>query len=122
MAYLGFRETQTDDLAAIELQPSQMSADLRGLVLFDDQGETLYREARTILLLHSLRPIGIFGTHVLHPGVGQVWAFLSLEVLQYKDELRELVPVRLMLGLPNPAPPPRDLDIPGRPVQSAAQG
>jgi hypothetical protein len=32
------------------------------------------------------------------------------------DELRELVPLRLMYGLPNPAPPPRDLAIPGRPV------
>ena len=37
------------------------------------------------------------------------------------DELRELVPTRLMYGLPNPAPPPPDLDLPGRPVQ-AAQG
>ncbi|MGB2694074.1 MAG: SDR family NAD(P)-dependent oxidoreductase [Dehalococcoidia bacterium] len=32
------------------------------------------------------------------------------------DELRELVPSRLMYGLQNPAPPPRDLDIPGRPA------
>jgi hypothetical protein len=31
-------------------------------------------------------------------------------------ELRELVPARLMYGLPNPAPPPRDLAIPGRPA------
>jgi NAD(P)-dependent dehydrogenase (short-subunit alcohol dehydrogenase family) len=36
------------------------------------------------------------------------------------DELRELVPVRLMAGLPNPAPPPRDLDIPGRAAQAPA--
>jgi hypothetical protein len=34
------------------------------------------------------------------------------------DELRELTP-RLMAGLPNPAPPPRDLDIPGRPLAAA---
>jgi NAD(P)-dependent dehydrogenase (short-subunit alcohol dehydrogenase family) len=32
------------------------------------------------------------------------------------DELRELIPMRMMAGLPNPAPPPRDLEIPGRPV------
>jgi len=38
------------------------------------------------------------------------------------DELRELVPMRLMSGLPNPAPPPADLDIPGRPARAAAQG
>jgi NAD(P)-dependent dehydrogenase (short-subunit alcohol dehydrogenase family) len=36
------------------------------------------------------------------------------------QELRELVPNRVMLGLPNPAPPPRDLEIPGRPVQAQA--
>ncbi len=34
-------------------------------------------------------------------------------------ELRELVPVRLMRGLPNPAPPPADLELPGRPVPVA---
>jgi len=32
------------------------------------------------------------------------------------QELRELVPNRLMYGLPNPAPPPRDLEVPGRPT------
>ncbi len=37
-------------------------------------------------------------------------------------ELRELVPGRLMFGLPNPAPPPPDLEIPGRAVEAAAQG
>ena len=37
------------------------------------------------------------------------------------DELRDLVPGRLMSGLPNPAPPPPDLDIPGRPAQASAQ-
>ena len=35
------------------------------------------------------------------------------------QELRELVPSRLMYGLPNPAPPPADLEIPGRRVQQA---
>ena len=32
------------------------------------------------------------------------------------DELRELVPSQLMYGMVNPAPPPPDLDIPGRRV------
>lgn len=36
------------------------------------------------------------------------------------DELRELVPAQLMYGLVNPAPPPPDLDIPGRPVAAGA--
>ena len=35
------------------------------------------------------------------------------------DELRELVPRDLMSGVVNPAPPPRDLNIPGRPVAPA---
>ncbi len=32
------------------------------------------------------------------------------------EELAALVPNQLMAGIPNPAPPPPDLDIPGRPV------
>ena len=36
------------------------------------------------------------------------------------DELRELVPGQLMYGLTNPAPPPPDLDIPGRRVAAGA--
>ncbi|MBM4410920.1 MAG: SDR family oxidoreductase [Chloroflexi bacterium] len=32
------------------------------------------------------------------------------------DELRGLVPSQLLAGLQNPAPPPADLDLPGRPV------
>ena len=35
------------------------------------------------------------------------------------DELRELVPRDLMSGVINPAPPPPDLDLPGRPVSPA---
>jgi hypothetical protein len=35
------------------------------------------------------------------------------------DELRELVPQQLMYGLVSPAPPPPDLDLPGRRVADA---
>ncbi|MCA9846864.1 MAG: SDR family oxidoreductase [Dehalococcoidia bacterium] len=35
------------------------------------------------------------------------------------DELRALVPSQLMQGTANPAPPPADLDLPGRPVAKA---
>jgi NAD(P)-dependent dehydrogenase (short-subunit alcohol dehydrogenase family) len=35
-------------------------------------------------------------------------------------ELAALVPNQLMAGIPNPAPPPADLDIPGRPVTPSA--
>jgi NAD(P)-dependent dehydrogenase (short-subunit alcohol dehydrogenase family) len=35
------------------------------------------------------------------------------------DELRELVPSQLMAGVVNPAPPPRDLEVPGRAVAGA---
>ena len=36
------------------------------------------------------------------------------------DELRMLVPAQLMNGVVNPAPPPDDLDIPGRPIPAGA--
>ena len=36
------------------------------------------------------------------------------------DELRSLVPSQLLAGLVNPAPPPADLDLPGRPVAKAS--
>jgi NAD(P)-dependent dehydrogenase (short-subunit alcohol dehydrogenase family) len=32
------------------------------------------------------------------------------------DELDEMVPTRLLAGISNPAPPPADLDVPGRPA------
>ncbi len=35
-------------------------------------------------------------------------------------ELKQLVPTRLLQGLSNPAPPPPDLNLPGRPVAAAA--
>jgi NAD(P)-dependent dehydrogenase (short-subunit alcohol dehydrogenase family) len=35
------------------------------------------------------------------------------------DELREMVPSQLTNGVQNPAPPPPDLDLPGRPVAAA---
>ena len=35
-------------------------------------------------------------------------------------ELSSLMPNHLMAGIPNPAPPPRDLDIPGRPAKPAS--
>jgi NAD(P)-dependent dehydrogenase (short-subunit alcohol dehydrogenase family) len=35
------------------------------------------------------------------------------------DELSQLVPAQLMTGVVNPAPPPPDLDLPGRPVEAA---
>ena len=35
------------------------------------------------------------------------------------DELIALVPNQLLAGIPNPAPPPPDMDLPGRPVQAA---
>ncbi len=35
------------------------------------------------------------------------------------EELASLVPNQLLAGLPNPAPPPDDLEIPGRPVARA---
>jgi NAD(P)-dependent dehydrogenase (short-subunit alcohol dehydrogenase family) len=36
------------------------------------------------------------------------------------DELLQVVPQQLMAGVQNPAPPPADLNLPGRPVEQAA--
>jgi len=36
------------------------------------------------------------------------------------DELATLVPANLMRDIRNPAPPPPDLDLPGRPVEAPA--
>jgi len=36
------------------------------------------------------------------------------------EELRDLVPSVLLSDVPNPAPPPADLDLPGRPVEASA--
>ncbi len=38
------------------------------------------------------------------------------------DELASLVPQALIRDLPNPAPPPPDIDIPGRPTRAPAAG
>ncbi|MEX1255849.1 MAG: SDR family oxidoreductase, partial [Dehalococcoidia bacterium] len=38
------------------------------------------------------------------------------------DELSDLVPRHLMAGISNPAPPPPDLEIPGRPAQAQGDG
>ncbi len=38
------------------------------------------------------------------------------------DELIDMVPSNLMQGVPNPAPPPPDLDLPGRPAVSNGEG
>jgi hypothetical protein len=38
------------------------------------------------------------------------------------DELCEMVPRHLMTGIPNPAPPPPDLEIPGRAATPAPEG
>lgn len=36
------------------------------------------------------------------------------------DELQSVVPAQLMAGVENPAPPPADLDVPGRARSAAA--
>ncbi len=38
------------------------------------------------------------------------------------DELASAVPHQLMAGIPNPAPPPPDLEVPGRPAEAKAEG
>jgi hypothetical protein len=37
------------------------------------------------------------------------------------DELSDMVPRHLMAGVGNPAPPPAELEIPGRPMGAVAE-
>jgi len=60
--------------------------------------------------------------HVAGGTVGVAWHPTPMRTLWKPDmwtldELVQAVPGQLMAGVPNPAPPPPDLEIPGRPVQ-----
>jgi NAD(P)-dependent dehydrogenase (short-subunit alcohol dehydrogenase family) len=63
-------------------------------------GKVFYVSAGTIALAHEEAPMRT----MIKSGM---WAV---------EELQRLAPTQLMTGLRNPAPPPPDLDIPGRPV------
>lgn len=47
------------------------------------------------------------------------WRQISKQGLWTIDELRDLVPSQLLYDVRNPAPPPPDLDLPGRPAAPA---
>jgi len=60
--------------------------------------------------------------HVSGGSVGLAWHPTPMRTIWKPamwtlDELCEVVPGQLMAGIPNPAPPPPDLDVPGRPVE-----
>jgi hypothetical protein len=62
--------------------------------------------------------------HVSGGNVGLAWHPTPMrtiwkDAMWTLDELEEIVPAVLMAGIANPAPPPPDLDIPGRAVQAA---
>ena len=62
--------------------------------------------------------------HVAGGNVGLAWHPTPMrtiwkDAMWTLDELEELVPAVLMAGISNPAPPPPDLEIPGRPAQPA---
>ncbi len=63
--------------------------------------------------------------HVAGGTVGLAWHPTPMRTLWKPamwtlEELCTAVPEQMMAGIPNPAPPPPDLDIPGRPAQKAA--
>ncbi len=63
--------------------------------------------------------------HVAGGSVGLAWHPTPMRTIWKPDmwtldELCEIVPGQLMAGTSNPAPPPPDLEVPGRPVQAEA--
>jgi NAD(P)-dependent dehydrogenase (short-subunit alcohol dehydrogenase family) len=62
--------------------------------------------------------------HVAGGNVGLAWHPTPMrtiwkDAMWTLDELEDIVPAVLMAGINNPAPPPPDLEIPGRPAQTA---
>lgn len=70
---------------------------------WDVNGHTFNVTGGQVGLSHEIQPL----RQISKPGR---WTF---------EELRDLVPSQLMGGLRNPAPPPPDLDLPGRPVAAS---
>jgi NAD(P)-dependent dehydrogenase (short-subunit alcohol dehydrogenase family) len=66
-------------------------------------GKVFYVAGGRISLAHEEQPV----RQIIKQGMWTV------------DELKALVPSQLMYGMVNPAPPPPDLEIPGRPVAAA---
>jgi len=69
------------------------------------QRQDLPRRRRTVSLAHEETPI-----RQITKADGK-WTV---------EELRYLAPNQLLAGVQNPAPPPPDLEVPGRPTQTAA--
>jgi NAD(P)-dependent dehydrogenase (short-subunit alcohol dehydrogenase family) len=60
--------------------------------------------------------------HVAGGNVGLAWQPTAMRTIWKPDmwtldELCEIVPTQLMAGIPNPAPPPADLEVAGRPKE-----
>jgi NAD(P)-dependent dehydrogenase (short-subunit alcohol dehydrogenase family) len=66
-------------------------------------GKVFYVAGGRISLAHEEQPV----RQIIKQGMWTV------------DELKAMVPSQLMYGMVNPAPPPPDLEIPGRPVAAA---
>jgi len=65
--------------------------------------------------------------HVAGGTVGLAWHPTPMRTLWKPamwtlDELCSAIPEQMMAGIPNPAPPPPDLDVPGRPTEAKAEG
>jgi NAD(P)-dependent dehydrogenase (short-subunit alcohol dehydrogenase family) len=116
------RMTQTVPDAARELRAQQGMEAPR-----QESGVTSLRDANYVapmtVYLMTDQAWDVNGK-VFHVSGGQVSVAHEIESLRELnkpgrwtiEELRDLVPAQLMGGLRNPAPPPDDLDIPGRPV------
>jgi NAD(P)-dependent dehydrogenase (short-subunit alcohol dehydrogenase family) len=91
--------------AALSMRDPEYVAPMAGYLASDDawnvNGQIFHVAGGTVGLAHHPTPMRTLWKP-------EMWTL---------DELCELVPAQLMAGVANPAPPPPDLEIPGRPAK-----
>ena len=106
-ARAGIRDAPREESIVTQLRDPKYVAPMVNYLLTDQawniNGKCFYVSGGNVSLAHDETPYRL----IAKPGMWEV------------DELRGMVPTQLMTGVQNPAAPPPDLDLPGRPVAKA---